>query len=219
MRMLGCKRVSALSVVGLTRDEIWDLSKIPLNRSGPFRVISIGRLVHWKGFHLGVRAFAELRRRFPGSEYWLIGDGPERGRLQELARRLGVADSLTFWGAIPRREVMEKLSNCDVLIHPSLHDSGGCVCLEAMAAGRPVVCLDLGGLSLQVTEKTGIKVKASTPDEAVSDLAKGVLLLAQDPELRARMGRASRQRVKEHFAWDTKGDFISGTYEMAIARP
>ena len=50
-----------------------------------------------------------------------------------------------------------------MLIHPSLHDSGGWVCLEAMAAGRPVICLDLGGPGLQVTEKTGIKVKASTP--------------------------------------------------------
>lgn len=215
MRMLGCGRVSVLSNVGLAQDEIRRLSSMPLYHGGPFRLISVGRLLHWKGYHLSVRAFAEFHRQFPESEYWLIGDGPERTRLRKLAQRLGVAESLTIWGVIPRWQVLEKLAECDVLIHPSLHDSGGWACLEAMAAGRPVVCLDLGGPGLQVTEKTGIKVRASTPDEAVTDLAKAILRLAEDPELRVRMGEASRQRVKERFGWVSKVDFM-GIYEMTV---
>jgi glycosyltransferase involved in cell wall biosynthesis len=73
----------------------------------------------------------------------------------------------------------------------------------------------LGGPGLQVTEKTGIKVRASTPDEAVTDLAKAILRLAEDPELRVRMGEASRQRVKERFGWVSKVDFM-GIYEMTV---
>jgi glycosyltransferase involved in cell wall biosynthesis len=219
MRMLGCGRVSLLSGLGLAQEEIRRLSLIPIRQNGPFRLLSIGRLLHWKGFHLSVRAFAEFQRQFPGSEYWVIGEGPERGRLRKLAQKLGVAESLTFWGDIPRQQVLEKLAECDVLIHPSLHDSGGWVCLEAMAAGRPVVCLDLGGPGVQVTEKTGIKVQAGTPDQAVVDLAKAILRLAEAPDLRARMAEASRQRVIENFSWESKGDFMSEIYQNMVASP
>ena len=65
--------------------------------------------------------------------------------MEKLARELGITANVKFWGGIRRAQVLEKLAECDVLIHPSLHESGGWVCLEAMAAGRPVVCLDLGG--------------------------------------------------------------------------
>jgi len=98
------------------------------------------------------------------------------------------------------------------LVHPSLHDSGGWVCLEAMAAGRPVICLDLGGPALQVTQETGIKVPAISPDQAIRDLAAAMVKLATDPALRARMGQAARPRVREHFNWDKKCDFMMRIY-------
>lgn len=219
MRMLGCKDVSVISEAGLAPEEIRRLSSIPPCQSSTFRLISVGRHLHWKGYHLSLRAFAEFHRQFPESEYWLFGDGPESKRLRKLAQNLGVAESVTFWGSVPRRDVLEKLADCDALIHPSLHDAGGWVCLEAMAAGRPVVCLDLGGPGLQVTEMTGIKVEANNPEDAVTGLAKAFLRLAEDPELRVRIAKASRQRVEEHFGWAGKGDFMSGIYENAAARP
>ena len=120
---------------------------------------------------------------------------------------------MKFLGEVARAQGLEKLAECDVLAHPSLHDSGGWVCLEAMAAGRPVVCLDLGGPGLLVTEKTGVKVRASTPEGAVKGLAKAFLRLAGDPGLRVRMGYASRERVKDQFDWASKGDFINEIYE------
>jgi glycosyltransferase involved in cell wall biosynthesis len=146
------------------------------------------------------------------TEYWIIGDGPERRRLERVAEALGVARSVTFLGSIPRWQVHEKLGDCDVLVHPSLHDAGGWVCLEAMAAGRPVVCLDLGGPALQVTEDTGIKVPAISPEQAVSDLADAFYKLASDPELRVRLSLGARKRVEEHFNWDTKGLFMAKLY-------
>jgi glycosyltransferase involved in cell wall biosynthesis len=205
-----------LSNAGLAREDIRQLSAIRLRHHGPFRLISVGRLLHWKGFELSIRAFERFHRQFPESEYWLIGDGPEGKRLRKLAQSLGIAESLTFWGEVPRWQVLEKLAESDVLIHPSLHDSGGWVCLEAMAAGRPVVCLDLGGPGLQVTESTGIKVRAGNADQAAVDLAKAILRLAQDPELRVRMGEASRQRVKDHYDWASKVDFITGIYDTTV---
>ena len=80
MRMLGCKTVSVLSGVGLAREEIQRLSSIPLRHSRPFRLVSIGRLLHWKGFELGLQAFAKFQHQCPDSEYWILEQDPrERG--------------------------------------------------------------------------------------------------------------------------------------------
>jgi len=212
MRALGCPRVEVMSEAALAEEEIEQLGKLPLRTALPFRVLSLGRLLHWKGFHLGLEPFAELQRAVPESEYWLIGDGPERKRLERLADRLGLDGKVRFWGALARARALELLAECDVLIHPSLHDSGGWVCLEAMAAGRPVICLDLGGPAFQVTDETGIKVLPLSPEQAVRDLAAAMLKLATDPDLRARMGKAGRQRIQDDFSCDKKGDLINQMY-------
>jgi glycosyltransferase involved in cell wall biosynthesis len=206
---LGSRRVTVLSSVGLPAEEIVRLRRIPVRGTSPFRMVSIGNLLHWKGFELGVRAFAFLKPKFPGSEYWIVGDGPERGRLEKLARGLGVAGSVTFWGSIPRWQVLEKLGECDVLVHPSFHDSGGWVCLEAMAAGRPVICLDLGGPALQVTPEVGIKVPALSPERTVPGLTTAMELLASDPRLRACMAHVGRERARKEFNWEEKGNHLA----------
>jgi len=218
LRALGCRHVKIYSQVGLPGGEIQRLASIlPLQRN-PFRLVSIGNLLHLKGFDLGLRAFAQLQQDFPESEYWLIGDGPERERLEGLTQNLGIADKVTFWGYLPRSQVLEKLAECDVLVHPSLHDSGGFVSLEAMASGTPVICLDLGGPALQVTEETGFKVPATSPEQAVHDIVGAMRQLAEDLELRQHMSQAGRKRVHEDFSWDRKGDYLAELYYMMAGR-
>jgi glycosyltransferase involved in cell wall biosynthesis len=180
--------------------------------------VSIGRLLHWKGFHFGLKAFAQFQQLFPESEYYVIGDGPERRNLESMVRECGLVNKVRFWGRLPRQQVLAKLAECDVLVHPSLHDSGGGVCLEAMAAGRPVICLDLGGPALQVTEESGIKIPAVFPEQAVDDIAQAMLRLARDPELGARMGQAARNRVIAYFGWDEKGECIKEVYKEVLGR-
>ena len=70
-----------------------------------------------------MQAFAKARP--PGAEYWVIGNGPELNRLQGLAEDLGVADRVVFLGQLSRDQVLDRLRECDVLVHPSLHESGG----------------------------------------------------------------------------------------------
>jgi glycosyltransferase involved in cell wall biosynthesis len=213
LRAVGCRNVLVLSQVALTENEILRLGSLPLRRNRPFRSISVGSLLHLKGFDLGLRAFARFQQRYPTAEYWIIGDGPERRRLERLTRELHIADKVIFTGALLRRQVLDRLAECDVLLHPALHDSGGCVSLEAMAAGLPVICLDLGGPAFQVAEDTGIKVPATSPQQAVSDLAAALLRLAQDPALRFRLGQAGRRRVAAQFGWEQKGIFMASLYE------
>jgi glycosyltransferase involved in cell wall biosynthesis len=86
-----------------------------------------------------------------------------------------------------------------------------------MAAGRAVICLDLGGPALQVTEKTGVKVPAISPEQAVQDLAVAMERLASDPGLRARMAQAGRERVREQFNWETKGNRLAALYDEIVS--
>jgi glycosyltransferase involved in cell wall biosynthesis len=214
LRRLGARHVIVHPQFGMTQEERQSFGLLSIRRESPFRLISIGRLLHWKGFHLSLRAFARFHDIYPDCEYWIVNEGPDMSDLKALARRLGVENKVTFWGKLPTlQEVYGKLAQCDVLVHPALHEAFGNVCLEALASGRPVICLDLGGPALQVTENTGIKVPATSPEQVISDLAAAMTRLARDPGLRIRLGIAARQRVQEHFNWDKKGLFMAKLYQ------
>lgn len=217
LRRLGCRNVEILSAMGMTSREIHSLHLSPEPQAAAVRFLSVGELLHVKGFELSLRAFAEIVRSYSASEYWIIGDGPERRRLERLARELGIAGTVLFLGAVPREQVFERLSQCHVLVHPGLHDSGALVCTEAMAAGRPVICLDLGGPGFQVTAAAGCKIAAISPEQAVQGLADAMKYLAGDPILRRRMGEAARQRVRESFSWDAKGEKLMCHYSQIHA--
>lgn len=206
------------SQIGLSKPEIEYFSQCsqPVKRE-PVCFLSIGRLLHWKGTYLGIRAFAAAR--LENSEYWIIGEGIEKARLQRLAQELGVTDSVKFLGKISRNQLVEAVSHCHVLVHPSLHDSGGQVCAEMMAAGRPVICLDLGGPAVQVTEQTGIKISAHNPEQVTQDIAEAISRLADSPKLREDMGKAGQQRIKEAFDWNVKGNLIDQFYKQVVSEP
>lgn len=214
LRKMGVENVGILLESGLTETELERLGRYSSNGERPVRFVSVGRLLHLKGFHLGLRAFAESG--LSNAEYWIMGDGPERERLRLLAKRLGISDQVTFWGWVPRVEALDKLGECDVLVHPSLHDSGGWACLEAMAAGRPVICLDLGGPGVQVTRETGFKVPAIKPKQAVSDLASAMSRLALDPKLRSQMAEAGRERTRQTFSWEKRASRVAESYATLI---
>ena len=163
-----------------------------------------------------IKAFTEAD--LPDAEYWLLGDGPEREHLRQIASASKAADRIKFLGKRPRQEVLKSLADCHVMVHPSLHDSGGWACLEAMATGRPVICLDLGEPALQITDETGIKVPAQQPEQAVKALAVAMLSLAEDRDRLADLGQRVRERVETHFSWSSKVAEISNLYEkLALA--
>jgi glycosyltransferase involved in cell wall biosynthesis len=217
LRKLGAKHVEVHPQFGMTKREIEYFAEFPIRQSEPFRLISMGRLIHWKGFHLSLRAFAKFQTTHVDSEYWIVSNGPERERLNALAKKLGIADKVVFWGGFPTlQQVYACLQQCDALVHPALHEAFGNVCLEAMAGGRAVVCLDLGGPALQVTKETGIKVPARTPKQVVHGLAKAFSHLADNPTLRNQFGEAARRRVREEFHWDKKGEWMNRIYYSSI---
>jgi glycosyltransferase involved in cell wall biosynthesis len=202
---------------GLSMEEIEEWAQIPILRPPDFIVLSIGRLLPWKGFSLGMRAFAKLRSRVPKAQYWIVGNGMEREYLHKLAEREGVLSSVKFIDQIPREKVKELLSQAHVLLHPSLHEQFGYVLLEAMAAGLPVVGMDVGGPAAIIEEDTGFRVKVESVKQVIADLASALETLAENSELRACMGATARVRVTERWRWDVVGGALLRLYEQTAS--
>ena len=213
LRQIGCRNTQVFSVMGLDEHELTELSALAVPGSAGFRVATVGNLIAWKGAEFGLRAFALIHRKHPIAEYWLIGDGPEQERLRELAQELGIGSNVRFLGRLPRPLALASLAACDVLLLPSLHDSGSCVCTEAMALGKPVVCIDVAGPALQVTRETGFKIPAQSPGQVVNGLAQALEALAGDSDLIHRMGEKGRARVHQTLNWDAKGLQFAEIYQ------
>lgn len=211
---LGVPSVEVFCQVSLPSEELVALKEAERPYEETVRFVSIGRLLHWKGVHLGLRAFAQAG--LTNAEYWIIGDGPERMHLETLARQLGLQHRVRFLGSIARSAVLAVVRKCHVLVHPSLHDSGGWVCLEAMAASLPVVCLDLGGPATIVADGTGIKVPAITPGQAVDGLAQALRQLGQDSALRRRMGDNAWHAVVTGYRWEPRTELLSQIHHRVV---
>ena len=218
---MGARGVEVESAIGMPRAEIKRLGALPLPDDGPARFLCIGRQLAWKGYHLALDAFAEAIRdpALDGATLWLVGDGPEHDRLRAHAEALGLGDRVHFTGAVPRDEVLRLLASSHALVQTSLHDSGGGVCLEALAAGRPVVGFALGGTPVHVAPDAGILVPAEAPGPAVSALADAIRTVATDPDARRAMGRAGRRSVAERHGWEDRVAAMALRYWDLVGRP
>jgi glycosyltransferase involved in cell wall biosynthesis len=132
----------------------------PWTQGEPIALMFAGRLLGWKGSHFAVMALAELRRRGVDARLTIIGSGPMWSRLQVLSTRLGLDDRLTLSAHVPQQELFECYGRAHVFVFPSLHDAGGNVVQEALAAGVPVVCFKLGGPPSFVDASCGEVVEA-----------------------------------------------------------
>jgi glycosyltransferase involved in cell wall biosynthesis len=159
------------------------------------RVAYAGRLTREKGVAVLLRAFAEARRAVPAATLVLIGDGPERTRLQGLARELGVERAVRWTGHLGREAMERELEAAWLQAVPSiLEEPFGLVAAEAMMRGTAVVAAGHGGLSEIVQHgETGLQV---TPNDPTA-LAESLVSLLSDRERCERMGRAGHE-----WAWD-----------------
>ena len=148
------------------------------------RFVCFGRLLHWKGVHFAIRAIAEARQTLPTATLTVFGSGPEELWLRGLAKRIAVADAVRFVGHVPNRgQILDSLHTYNAHVFPSLHDSGGMVALEALSAGLPVICLDIGGPGVIVNESCGVVVSTAGADEAkvVTGIANAMVHLGSMP--------------------------------------
>lgn len=186
-----------------------DLENFPPPVFGPARevprIVSVGRLIEFKGFHHLVAACAELRKRQLPFDCEIVGEGPWRKQLEEAITAAGLEESVRLAGSLPQEEVFRKLRECDVFALPCIVDRKETsdvfptVILEAMASGRAIVSTWLAGVPEQIVDgKSGLLVKPGDERGLADALAK----LVQSPALRTQFGTAARERLETEFAID-----------------
>jgi glycosyltransferase involved in cell wall biosynthesis len=166
------------------------------------RIVSVGRLVAFKGFDNLIDACAELARRRIDFVCDIIGDGPLRETLQAKIEQLDLSSRMNLLGSLSQDAVLEKLQAADIFALASTTDAQGAtdvfptVILEAMASAQPVVSTCLAGIpELVVDGQTGL---LAPPGDSTA-LAHALEQLLRDPELRLRFGDAGRARIEQHF--------------------
>ena len=166
-------------------------------------LIQVGSLQEQKRVHVTVRAFAQVRERYPNAYLTLAGSGPDRAKLEALCRELGISGAVRFLGTIPNREVLAEMSKARFFILPSVREGFGIVYLEAMACG----CVTIG------TEGEGIA-------DLIASGKNGFLVPPDDPEAIARTIEWCLEHPEETSAIAERGreDAMSLTWEKNAGR-
>ncbi|MBV8370062.1 MAG: glycosyltransferase family 4 protein [Candidatus Eremiobacteraeota bacterium] len=173
------------------------------DRARPLRILCAARLVAVKGHAVLVAALALLRARGVPFACTLAGEGELRGEIERAIEAAGLGDAVRLAGDVPHDQLLAQLEagEYDVSVISSIERPGGLMegvpvaLIEAMAAGAVVVGTDSGSVSELVDGTTGLLVPQSDP----AALAEALARLARDPELRARLREAARQRVEVDF--------------------
>ena len=175
------------------------------------RIIFVGRLSLQKGIETAMRALALMKR---STVLDVIGDGPDRARLVELADKLGLSDRIIWRGHVKHGELPRLLARASVLIAPFVDEGLGLVAAEAQLCETPPVAFASGGLTDVIENNvTGVLV---TPGD-VDGLAAGVGKILQDPSLRERLGRAGRVAALARFSPATVAERYAGIYRDAVS--
>jgi glycosyltransferase involved in cell wall biosynthesis len=192
----------------------------PAGQAAGCRLLFVGRLLYWKGLDLVVAAFSDIAARNSAARLTILGTGPEEARLRARIRALHLTDRVSFMAWLPRDQLGAVYHGHDLLLFPSLHDSGGNVVLESLGHGLPALCLDIGGPAQVVTQDCGIVIRAAgrSKAEVTACIVVAVLALLNDPARHAAMSRAALVRARTFIVSRRVSAFYSRTAAMLDAR-
>jgi glycosyltransferase involved in cell wall biosynthesis len=184
----------------------------PLGLEGERVVIAVGRLVPIKNMRLLVDAMPTVIASIPNAHALVVGEGPEKQMLEQRARELGVASSVTFVGYVRNEQLPAYYRSADVFALSSAFDNSPNVVLEAMACGLPVVCTDVGGVKEFVESQGGELVPPGHPTE----LAGAIIRWLTASERCADAARHNRRAVIDRYSWRASAQRLLAVYERVI---
>jgi len=179
-------------------------------------VLTVGRLVPRKDVPTLMKALRTVRDTVPDAHLVVVGDGPERPRLERMAGKLGLEDAIRFTTFVSEDRLRALYRQAGVFVLPARYDPAGrdiegfgIVLLEAMASGRPVIGARVGGIPSAIRESWG---RLYTPENAV-ELAAHLKALLEEPRLANQMGMSGRQAVEGIYNWKYIAQRMEDIYE------
>jgi glycosyltransferase involved in cell wall biosynthesis len=188
--------------------------------SGPgakLDLVFVGGLVPRKACDIALRAAAPLLQK-DLARFTVIGDGPERGRLEELARSLGIEKAVAFRGWLKHPEVLQRLRSADAMVFPSVRDNGAGIVFEALACGAVPIVADFGGPGDIVYPDVGFKVPLTNESEMASQIEKILNGLVGNRDMLNRLRQQGIAYARERLTWDAKAQSTSRVLSWAVRR-
>ncbi len=187
----------------LAKYEMSKQTRIEMTRKEK-KVLFVGRLSVVKGLDDLLRAFKLVLGKVPNARLIIVGEGPMKAMLLNLAKELKIEDRIDFTGMLIGKELFMKYGECDVFVMPSkrtkdgVFETFGMVFLEAALLKKPSIGTWSGGIPEAVIhEQTGLLV----PENDIKALADAILMLLSNEDLAAKLGERGYQRVMERFTW------------------
>jgi glycosyltransferase involved in cell wall biosynthesis len=195
-----------------------DLFTLPVRaKREQMTILFVGRLVPYKLPEVVVRAFtaSEILRQH---KLVIVGEGPERPRLERIVEEEGLAECVELTGQKPQAEVGKLMRQAEIFAFPSIRELGAGVVVEAMACGLSCVAVNYGGPGTLVQPDCGIKIPMGDFDHLVKCFTKELEQLVTDPDRVARLGIAAHHHAMTYYSWDAKAQMMSEIYKWVIGR-
>ena len=181
--------------------------------STPVKILTVGRLIPRKGFQFLIQALPDICKQTNiDFRIQIVGDGPYRSELVELAENLHVTDKIEFLGSIDYDNLPKKYQEADIFTLCSLAEGMPLVVLEAMGTGLPIIASQVQGITDLV--KTSINGELFDPGD-VKQLVKHLVKLIEDGEKRVKMGKKSTE-LAQGYDWKNIAQSYSELYEQVI---
>lgn len=172
-------------------------------------------MIQRKGHKYLIKAISEVAKEYPNVRLVITSNGPLRNELETLCERLGVKDKVLFTGEIGYRSLYQLLRRVTIFAFPSLAELFPFAILEAMAAGKPIIATDVGGVQEAVID--GVNGYIVPPRDSKS-LAEAMLVLIKTPNEAREMGAKGRRIVEQEFSIDVIARKFNYIYELALKR-
>jgi glycosyltransferase involved in cell wall biosynthesis len=176
--------------------------------SSRLELVFVGGLIPCKACDLALRAASPLLRS-DLARFIVVGDGPERNRLEQLARSLEIEKAVSFCGWVSHKEVLGRLRSADVLVFPSVRDFGAGVVFEALATGAVPVVADFGGPGDIVHPEVGYKVPLTNESDLVVQMEKILTELAHNRDRLESLRQQGMAYVQESLTWEAKAQAVT----------
>jgi glycosyltransferase involved in cell wall biosynthesis len=201
---------------GIARSLCFDDTRHP-EPGAKLEMVFVGGLVPRKACDLALRAAAPILKS-DLAHFTVVGDGPERPRLEQLVKSLGIEKTVSFCGWLKHAETLSHLRSADVFVFPSLRDNGAGVVFEALACGAVPVVADFGGPGDIVYPAVGYKAPMTNESDVVVHLEMALNELAHNRDLLERLRQQGMVYARERLTWDAKAQDTSKVLLWVLGR-
>jgi len=212
------------SILNLRKDSLSVMPSVACEDNGykiehdedKFRIITVGRLVHLKGFDIAILSFAKFVQSLSleerkKCELVIVGDGPLNDKYKEIVHQLKIQDVVVFRNWMDRKSLMQFYNTSSLFLFPS-HEGAGMVVAEALSFGLPVICFDNCGPGEFISQHCGTKVPYTNYEDSILQFSNVLHKYFLSPSLIKQQSLHARARYEKCFRWDLRGDQFRKIY-------